>query len=306
MVLAIASILGPAMDDPSIAFETLKVVTGGKLGTFNVVCPHCSPTRRKKHLRCLRVWHLEPDFLTFNCAHCDAHGFAHAGRSSSILPARLKKLQAAAFDRNVAHLQQRRRLARWLWNGSESIVGTLGERYLRSRGVTCALPGTLRYRPASGQHPPAIVSVFGIPSEPTPSVLDVGRMQIHDLHITRLRHDGLGKADLDNPKIMLAPASGMPIVCAPVNDIGGLAICEGVEDALSIHQTTKLGAWAAGSAGRLAALARAVPEYVECITISMDADEAGQRGAYELAERIEARGFEVILLDASIERRAAS
>jgi hypothetical protein len=132
-------------------------------------------------------------------------------------------------------------------------------------------------------------------------------MQIHDLHITRLRHDGLGKADVDNPKIMLAPSSGMPIVCAPVNDIGGLAICEGIEDALSIHQTTGLGAWAAGSAGRMPALARAVPEYAECISISMDADDAGWRGAHELGERLEARGFEVILLDAkSIGRRVAS
>ena len=299
---------GLAMDDPGIAFETLKAVTGGKLGIFNVPCPHCSPTRRKQHLRCLRLWHLEPDFLTFNCAHCDAHGFAHAGRGSSIPLAKLKKLKAEAFGRNVAHRQQRRRLARWLWNGAACIVGTLGERYLRSRGITCALPDTLRYRPASGQHPPSIISAFGIPGEPIPGVLSVTRMQIHDLHITRLREDGLAKADVDNPKIMLAPASGMPFVCAPVNDLGGLAICEGLEDALSMHQATGLGAWAAGSAGRLPALARAIPQYVESVTISLDDDDAGQCHGRELAQalrRIRGHSLDIVLLEARQWRSAA-
>ena len=46
---------------------------------------------------------------------------------------------------------------------------------------------------------------------------------------------------------------------APMNDLLGLAITEGVEDALSIHAATGLGAWAAGAASRLPALADAVP-----------------------------------------------
>jgi hypothetical protein len=263
--------------------------------------------RKKKHLRCLRLWRLDPDFLTFNCAHCNERGFLYA-EHATVSPMRRKRLQAQADERNVAHHQERRRLARWLWQGAEPIRGTLAEKYLRSRGVTCELPATLRFRPARGVHPPAMISAFGIPAEPIPGRLDVAQMQISDLHITRLRSDGLGKADIDNPKRTLAPSSGLPIVCAPVNDIGGLAICEGIEDALSVHQATGLGAWAAGCANRLPALAGALPRYVESVTISIDDDDAGRRHAYELEDNLQAirgRHFEILELSAGRWRAAA-
>ena len=77
-----------------------------------------------------------------------------------------------------------------------------------------------------------------------------------------------------------------PIVLAPPNDVLGLAIAEGIEDALSVHEATGLGAWAAGSASRLPALADAIPSYVESVTIVADADKDGQRGAHGLAERL--------------------
>ncbi len=100
---------------------------------------------------------------------------------------------------------------------------------------------------------------------------------------------------MDNPKITLAPTSGLPIILAPVNDIGGLAVTEGIEDALSVHQATGMGAWAAGSANGLPALAAAVPPHVECVTIQVDDDDAGHRGASDLASRLTARGIEVEL-----------
>jgi 5S rRNA maturation endonuclease (ribonuclease M5) len=101
----------------------------------------------------------------------------------------------------------------------------------------------------------------------------------------------------------------MPIVLTPVNDIGGLAISEGIEDALSIHQATGLGAWAAGCANRLPALARAVPRYVESVTILVDDDNDGRRFSRELAEALQkSRGRSLdIALDegASLWRAAA-
>ena len=78
---------------------------------------------------------------------------------------------------------------------------------------------------------------------------------------------------------------------APMNDLLGLAIAEGIEDALSMHQATGLGAWAAGSANRMPALADAVPSYCDCVTILADANEAGERNSALLAERLEARGI---------------
>ena len=60
---------------------------------------------------------------------------------------------------------------------------------------------------------------------------------------------------------------GAPIVLAPVNDGLGLAITEGIEDGLSVYAATGLGVWAAGSAPLMPALADAVPNYVQCVTI---------------------------------------
>jgi hypothetical protein len=113
------------------------------------------------------------------------------------------------------------------------------------------------------------------------------------VHLTRLAADGLSRID----KIMIGRgASGFPIWCAPVNDGLGLAVTEGIEDALSVHEATGLGAWAAGSAPRMPALADTVPNYVACVTIIGDDNDAGRKNAGALAARLKARGdLEVIL-----------
>ena len=85
---------------------------------------------------------------------------------------------------------------------------------------------------------------------------------------------------------MIGMSTGSPIVIAPPNDLLGIAITEGIEDALSVHVATGLGAWAAGSASRLPALATAIPPYIECITILSDDDPDGRRHAAELARRL--------------------
>jgi hypothetical protein len=285
-------------------FSTLQALSGGKLGTFDVPCPACSPLRRpaNRKLRVLRIWHERPDFLTFTCAHCSAHGYAHEQGKRPLNDATINRLIREAQARAETHTQRRRNLARWLWDGAVPIRGTPGERYFRSRGVRCQLPNTLRFRPARGKHPPAVVAAFGVPSEPQPGILDAGNLTVQEIHITRLRPDGLGKIDDDDgpSKIMIGPGQGMPIVLAPVNDIGGLAIAEGIEDAASIHQATGLGAWAAGCANRLPALARAVPQYVTSVTIVVDDDDAGRRYSRELATALRgSRGqrLDIILLE---------
>ncbi|RWN58465.1 hypothetical protein [Mesorhizobium sp.] len=61
------------------------------------------------------------------------------------------------------------------------------------------------------------------------------------MHLTRLRPDGSGKAE-EPAKIMIGRSKGAPIVLAPLNDLLGLIVTEGIEDALSAHQATGLGA----------------------------------------------------------------
>ena len=73
------------------------------------------------------------------------------------------------------------------------------------------------------------------------------------MHLTKIKPDGSGKADIELQKIMIGRSKGTPIVLAPMNDALGLVITEGIEDALSMHAATGLGAWAAGAASRLPA-----------------------------------------------------
>ena len=92
-------------------------------------------------------------------------------------------------------------------------------------------------------------------------------------------------------KIMIGSPKGSPIVLAPPNDLLAMCIAEGIEDALSAHEATGLGAWAAGSASLMPALADAVPGYIDCVSILAHRDPAGIKGANELATRLSARGI---------------
>jgi hypothetical protein len=183
--------------------------------------------------------------------------------------------------------------ARWLWQRSRRIQGTIAEIYLRAeRGITCPLPATLRFLPANDQYPPSMIAPFGIAHEPEPGALAISEGNVMPVHITSLTADGRKNPDNRN-KIIIGRAPGVPIVLAPVNDLLGLAITEGIEDALSVHQATGLGAWAAGSATRMPALAEAVPDYTDCVTIFADGDKAGANNSVLLAERLDARNIHV-------------
>ena len=62
---------------------------------------------------------------------------------------------------------------------------------------------------------------------------------------------------------------------------------------MSLHAATGLGAWAAGSATRLLALASIVPDWIDCVTVAADADQAGRQGATKLAAALRERGLHV-------------
>ena len=139
-----------------------------------------------------------------------------------------------------------------------------------------------------------MISAFGIATEPEPGVLCIADADVRAIHLTRLTSEG-AKVPQDSKITIGRGARGAPIVVAPCNDLLGLAITEGIEDALSIHASTGLGAWAAGNAGFMPALADTVPGYIEHITIFADADEAGERNSRLLAERLGKRGFQTTI-----------
>jgi phage/plasmid primase-like uncharacterized protein len=263
-------------------------------------CPHCEGRDRfaiKEQL--------------FNCRGCggkgrgavsfvqwlDAVGFREAveiltGRRNAPVSGEFK--QAVGMPTASEYDRRQREKARWLWSKRQPISGSIAETYLReARSIACPLPPTLAFlAPHSrGQHP-AMIAAFGICDEVEPGIVTAPR-DVVAVHLTLLKPDGSGKAGAEKTKIMIGKPSGSPIVIAPPNDLLGLAICEGIEDALSIHQATGLGAWAAGSAPHMGKLADAVPSWIDCVSIfaDADADQQGERNAALLAEQLTARGI---------------
>jgi putative DNA primase/helicase len=183
--------------------------------------------------------------------------------------------------------------AQWLCRTSEPAAGSIVERYLRQcRRITAPPPATVRFLPARApsQHPAMLVP-YGIPSEPEPGTLVITEPVITAVHLTLLKPDGTGKADTAPNKITVGSPAGRPLVLAPFNDAMGLAITEGIEDALTVHEATGLGAWAAGSAGYMPRLVAAIEHLAgreydaspDCITVFVDDDPAGRRNACALA-----------------------
>jgi Toprim domain len=290
----------------ALTFDDIVRATAGRLGKHDLACPECAAWPKRsgagRRRKVLRVWHEEPGFATWHCARCGLKGHAHEdGPRKNIDPQRRAQLKAEAAAREQDYAARQRDKARYLWRQSKPAAGTIVETYLASRGIKLErLPATLRYLPPHNpEHHPAMMAPFGVPEELEPGVLHIDENAIAGVHLTLLRPDGRGKAGTDKDKIMVGPSLGAPLVLAPLNDMLGLAVTEGIEDALSVHAATGLGAWAAGSASRLPALADAVPDYTGSVTILADVDDAGQRGARQLARRLRDRGLYVEPLEAA-------
>jgi hypothetical protein len=172
--------------------------------------------------------------------------------------------------------------AAWLWGRrkplSESNAAGL---YLRKRGCKDQFPATLGYLPPNGKYPPAMIAAFGFCDEQETGLITPPGL-VTGVHLTRLTMEG-DKAPIDQVKITLGPSAGLPIVLAPANDGLAIGISEGIEDGLSIAEEFGTGVWAAGTAGRMPALAAALPSYGEVVSIFAHRDETGLKYAREAA-----------------------
>jgi hypothetical protein len=194
------------------------------------------------------------------------------------------KQSAAEYER------QQHRKAAWLWSQRQPIIGSIADPYLReTRGYSGPLPPTLGLLPPlRPEYHPALIAAFAVVDEPEPGVL--GKPQnVTAIHLTLLKPDGSDKANIKPNKITIGSPGGLPIVIAPANDLLGLAIAEGIEDALTAHQALGLGAWAAGSASFMPALATTVPDYITCVTIFAHSDKAGAKNARKLEAALSRR-----------------
>jgi phage/plasmid primase-like uncharacterized protein len=179
--------------------------------------------------------------------------------------------------------------AKWLWKEAQPIGGTVAEAYLHGRGISCALPPTLRFHPscwhgATARRFPALVALVEGSSD-------------FAVHRTYLRPDGSGKAEVDPAKAMLGATTGGAVRLAEAQ--GPLVVAEGIETALSLASGLLHGpatVWAALSTSGLRGLA--LPEIPARLTIASDGDEPGRNAANALAERAQALGWNVSLLTA--------
>jgi hypothetical protein len=250
-------------------------------------------------------------------------------------PAATARFEAAdaEYERDAA---DRLRLARQLWTRSLPAEATIVEAYLGARGYHGPIPATVRYLPRNGARPPALIAAYGMANEveahdhnrrwqeelakplPTPSpndpravpwepgpwlpdsspdsTLHIADVYVVGVHLIKLKPDGSDRLREDDAKITIGKDITMPVVLAAPNDGLGLAIAEGIEDALIAHQETGLGAWAACSAGRLPKLADHIPRYIECVSVLVDDNSAGRTHSRELAARAHARGLEVLMV----------
>lgn len=188
-----------------------------------------------------------------------------------------------------AEAKKREAQALALWREALPLHGTPAETYLRGRGITCALPGSLRFHPECWHGPsarrwPAMVAL-------------VEGSHRAAVHRTYLGLDGWGKADLNPNKMMLGAVSGGAVRLSGAQ--GPLVVAEGIETALSLACGLLRGPatiWAALSAPGIAGLRLPGPPHR--LTVATDGDDAGRAAGNRLAERATALGWSVSLLPA--------
>jgi hypothetical protein len=295
-----------------IGLDTIDQLTARRLGTFDVPCPVCGPLKRSarnKRKPVLRVYRVEPSFAGYTCARCGEKGAALDRAGTPPDPVKLARARAEAAEDARVVTAKRLSTARWLWRRRRPLIDTIAETYLRSaRGYGGALPATLGFLPAWRDHPPAVIGAFGLAVEAVevePGVLVINDDAVVGVHLIKLKPDGSDRlrdydlADDEPAKISIGRNFVAPIVLAAPNDLLALTVAEGIEDALNDHQATGRGAWAAGSASRMPALAAVVPGYVESVTVLVDGNKAGRDGSTGLAAGLHPRGIEAKLTPVS-------
>ena len=276
-------------------YGTLKRIGSAE---YEGPCPVCGGKDRfgvntKKRLWNCRGCGKGGDVITL-ARHASGATFAQA--VTALAGEALAGFKAARGDCPDNDAARQHKRASWLWAQRSPLAGSIAETYLRkARSYHGPLPATLGFLRAFEGYPPALIAAFAMPGdEPEPGVL-VAPKDVGAVHLIALKPDGSAKADIETAKRTIGSPRGLPIVVAPVNNLSGLAITEGLEDALSVHEGTGLGAWAAGGACFMPRLTAAVPSYVECVTIFAHPDKTGRSNARMLAQGLADRWLEVLV-----------
>ena len=263
-----------------------------------VPCPICQPEGRKDQRGLSLTAASERTLFKCHKSGCKAPYILAELRSRGIIQGHgfsVKKSQEE-MDRSKQErrkqFQEKQQHCDKIFNEAVPITDTPVEWYLQNRGIV-GLKGhkmrnTLRYHPAlyhapSKQNLPCMIArIRGSNGYPM------------GLHRTYLKPDGSAKANVDNAKMMLGPASGGSIRFGPNRPI--IALAEGIETALSIGVSTRMTVWATLSTSGLKGLILPPMPTAQVVVIAADNDEAGLSAAEIMAGRLEAEGRKVALV----------
>ena len=263
----------------------MTLALGGKWhGSYgSAPCPVCQPERR--HDQSALSIRAEGDRLLTFChkAACDFRSVLQAAG----MPATTGAIDLAAAressQRRAAYEAEQLARARKLWNGARPISGTKGETYLRSRGITCPLPASLRWA-SDAFHGPTARWLSAM-------LADVSTGGVH-----RTFFEKNGQRIQRNAKMMQGPCAGGAVALS--EGPSRLVVCEGIETGLSLLSGLLDGpatVWAALSTSGMRALH--LPENPAELVIAADRDDggAGMAAAEALAERAQGLGWQVWL-----------
>ena len=255
-------------------------------------CPCCQPERRRGQNALTLADGLDGRLL-LNCkkSACDFVSIlAAAGVQLGDYQPPDPSIMVQRKQEEWAEAKKRAQQAERCWQEAQPIAGSNAERYLRQRGITAALPDSLRFHPncwhgPTGKRQPALVGKIE-------GVVDCA------VHRTYLRLDGTSKADLDGGnKLMLGAVAGGAVRLTEAK--GPLVVAEGIETGLSLASgllDRPATIWAALSTSGIRGLR--LPSTPGLLTIATDGDPAGADAGHNLAERAYALGWAVSLLPA--------
>lgn len=181
--------------------------------------------------------------------------------------------------------------ARAIWANALPLAGTLGERYLRQRGVFGLLPPTLRFAPALEHHQarckaPALVAAV---KDSAGRLCAIQRTYLDP----ELRPDAKGKAllvdregDRCPTKLTLGSLGDGAVRLGAPDAVLGVA--EGIETGLSAARRFALPVWVSLGMHRLKKLW--IPDEVTHVVVFADAGESAMKAAIEASDAYEDQG----------------
>ena len=280
------------------AAEIAALAGGAKKvrGGYMIKCP-----AHDERTGSCKVWDNDEGEARFHCfGGCDWRDVRDAAERLGWLPpfepgksedpkeaaARRERAAKARLEREARDAAERERMrqaALKVWRAAKPVEHTIAETYLRKcRGLQGPFPPTLRFHGATlctsvNLYLPALVCL-----------VTNGEKQFVGVQRIFLKQDGSDKAPLSSPKLSLGPIGGGAIRLAPASE--SLAVCEGVEDGLSVQQSTDVPTWAAPGTQFVAGLVLPPLPMARDVVIWPDGDDPGRAAAKALAERAESEG----------------